>query len=556
MNNYQKLSTYFFLNKKSFILSSITGIFYNVLLVFIPIIQGKLIDLYETSNDKKYIIYFSISFLLLVIFIQINRYLKRFFVRDFANKMVLKQREIFFNNLLTYEIKDLDNKADLVSRAMSDINDTAEGVRKILTEVFDTLILFTGYTISLLVLDYKITLLSYIFIVVSIIVSRSIKGLIYKNVLISKKEASKNKKLTLSLIENEVYYRGFSASSRYLNKYEESSNKLRKTSIKASLLKDAGEPLYMSITLIGLFIVIYYSSLNVINGIWLIGTFSTFLSTYMLVSRKASKLGKLFNASASLSVSWDRIKPYLKNRKIKEFKVESSNNILEVNDLTFGFDETFKVSNVNFKANSGDLIVISGATHSGKTTLLAALSGIYSYTGSIKLNGMELKDVLNTKIDNFISYMESNTKIFSDTIKYNIALDKNIDISKYIKAVYLKEDIDNFNDRENEILNHSASTLSGGQEKRVGIARAISQNSALILLDDAFTAFDINMSLDIIDNIKKLCPSSVVIIVSNNNQILAKASKIIYLKDNTACVSNYDDLLKNNSFTQIIGGNI
>ncbi len=556
MNNYQKLSTYFFLNKKSFILSSITGIFYNVLLVFIPIIQGKLIDLYETSNDKKYIIWFSISFLLLVIFIQINRYLKRFFVRDFANKMVLKQREIFFNNLLTYEIKDLDNKADLVSRAMSDINDTAEGVRKILTEVFDTLILFTGYTISLLVLDYKITLLSYIFIIVSIIVSRSIKGLIYKNVLISKKEASKNKKLTLSLIENEVYYRGFSASSRYLNKYEESSNNLRKTSIKASLLKDAGEPLYMSITLIGLFIVIYYSSLNVINGIWLIGTFSTFLSTYMLVSRKASKLGKLFNASASLSVSWDRIKPYLKNCEIKEVKVESSDNILEVNDLTFGFDETFKVSNINFNGHSGDLIVISGATHSGKTTLLAALSGIYSYTGSIKLNNIELKDVLNTKIDDFISYMESNTKIFSDTIKYNIALDKDIDISEYIKAVYLKEDIDNFKDRENEILNHSASTLSGGQEKRVGIARAISQNSALILLDDAFTAFDINMSLDIIDNIKKLCPSSIVIIVSNNNQILAKANKIIYLKDNTACISNYDNLLKDKSFTQIIGGNI
>ncbi len=556
MNNYQKLSTYFFLNKKSFILSSITGIFYNVLLVFIPIIQGKLIDLYETSNDKKYIIYFSISFLLLVIFIQINRYLKRFFVRDFANKMVLKQREIFFNNLLTYEIKDLDNKADLVSRAMSDINDTAEGVRKILTEVFDTLILFTGYTISLLVLDYKITLLSYIFIIVSIIVSRSIKGLIYKNVLISKKEASKNKKLTLSLIENEVYYRGFSASSRYLNKYEESSNNLRKTSIKASLLKDAGEPLYMSITLIGLFIVIYYSSLNVINGIWLIGTFSTFLSTYMLVSRKASKLGKLFNASASLSVSWDRIKPYLKNQEIKEVKLESNENVLQVNDLTFGFDETFKVSNINFEAHCGDLIAISGATHSGKTTLLAALSGIYSYTGSIKLNGIELKDVLNTKIDNFISYMESNTKIFSDTIKYNIALDKDIDISKYIKAVYLKEDIDNFKDGENEILNHSASTLSGGQEKRVGIARAISQNSALILLDDAFTAFDINMSLDIIDNIKKLCPLSIVIIVSNNNEILANASKIIYLKDNTASVSNYDTLLKDKSFTQIIGGNI
>lgn len=551
-NKYNKLSYYFFLNKKAFILSTISGILYNTLMVFVPLLLGNLIDLYTSSLDKQDIVIKALLFFFLIVFIQFNRYLKRFFVRDFANKMVLNMREIFFNNLLYSDI-DKTSTADLITRAMSDINDTAEGVRKILTEVFDTLILFTGYTISLLILDYKITLLSYISIIVSIIVSRLLKGLIYKNQLEYKKELSKNKKLTLSLITNESNYRSFGASSRYLDKYKKDSLMLKKKSIKANILKDSQEPLYMSISLIGLFIVIYYSSLNVINDVWLIGTFTSFLTTYMLVSRKASKLGKLFNAVASLEVSWTRIKPYLNEIDEKTIEVDS-NNRLKVSNMSFSFDDSFKVSNVSFDAYKGDLIGVCGEVRSGKSMLLKALSGIYSYTGSIKLNDIELIDNQNYQIDNFIAYQGSEMTIFSDTIKYNISLGKDIDINKYLKAVYLDYDVSVLKDRENEKIYHTISTLSGGQTQRLLIARSIASNARLILIDDLFSSFDNDMAVNILNNIKALVPNSIIIFVSNNKDLLSKTNKVIYLTNGIAKVDTYQNLYKLDKFNNLTGG--
>lgn len=552
MNKYNKLSYYFFQNKKSFILSTISGILYNVLMVFIPILLGNLIDLYTSSTNKKDIAIKALLFFLLIVFIQFNRYLKRFFVRDFANKMVLNMREIFFNNLL-YSDLDKSNRADLITRAMSDINDTAEGVRKILTEVFDTLILFTGYTISLLILDYKITLLSYISIIVSIIVSRALKSLIYKNQLAYKKELANNKKLTLSLIKNESNYRSFGASPRYLDKYKKESLTLKKKSIKTSILKDSQEPLYMSISLIGLFIVIYYSSLNVINDIWLIGSFTSFLTTYMLVSRKASKLGKLFNATASLEVSWKRIKPYLNEYEVVTIDVDS-NNRLNVSNMSFSFDDSFKISNITFDAAKGELIGVSGEVRSGKSMLLKALSGIYSYTGSIKLNDIELASVENYKIDNFIAYQEKEGSIFTDTIKSNITLGANLDIDKVLSAVYLDNDISCFKNKENEMIYHTVSNLSGGQTQRLLIARAILSNSRLILLDDLFNSFDNNMSINILNNIRSLVPNSIIIFVSNNKDLLSKTDKVIYLESGKTKVDTYSNLSKINSFNQLMGG--
>ena len=89
--DYSKIRTYFYLNKKSFILASITGIIYNVLMVLVPILMGKLIDLFKVQGDNKKIINYALLFLIFIIFIQINRFFKRYYVRDFANKMVLQK---------------------------------------------------------------------------------------------------------------------------------------------------------------------------------------------------------------------------------------------------------------------------------------------------------------------------------------------------------------------------------------------------------------------------------------------------------------------------------
>ena len=553
---YDKISTYFKLNKKSFIIATITGIIFNGLMAFVPIVQGKLIDAYKEQEDVKYIIYFAMAFLAFVIFIQVNRYFKRYYVRDFSNRMVLQMRTVSFQNLITDDIKEFSNtsKGDIMDKNLSDIKDSAEGVRKILTEVYDSVILMLGYLISMFIMDYKTTLIICAFLVLSIVVANIMKKLIYKSTSEYKKAFFATKDVTLNSLQNEIYYRGFGVSKSYNQKYRDSQDKLEKKSIKAMILKSSLEPTYQAIALIGLFFVIYMCGMKVMNETWLIGTFSAYLTTYVLVANKTSKVGKIFNAITTLKVSWKRCSSYLKAKEPpKEITYPTDKLRLEVNNLTFGFDQSFVLHNISFHLNKGETIGVCGMIHSCKSTLGAALSGLYDYDGSIKLQGVELKEVRNDLANNFISYAPSQTEIFNDTIRYNIAFE-NAEVNKEIHLSYLDEDINSFENKEDELLSHSIANLSGGQQKRLQISRGLYNSPKLIVMDDPFNAIDLEMSKKITDNIIKEYKESIFVLINNQKEILQKMDYIIFLKHDSYIYGTYEEMMKDLDFLKLIGG--
>lgn len=553
---YDKISTYFKLNKKSFIIATITGIIFNGLMAFVPIVQGKLIDAYKEQEDVKYIIYFAIAFLAFVIFIQVNRYFKRYYVRDFYNRMVLQMRTVSFQNLITDDIKEFSNtsKGDIMDKNLSDIKDSAEGVRKILTEVYDSVILMLGYLISMFIMDYKTTLIICAFLVLSIVVANIMKKLIYKSTSEYKKAFFATKDVTLNSLQNEIYYRGFGVSKSYNQKYRDSQDKLEKKSIKAMILKSSLEPTYQAIALIGLFFVIYMCGMKVMNETCLIGTFSAYLTTYVLVANKTSKVGKIFNAITTLKVSWKRCSSYLKAKEPpKEITYPTDKLRLEVNNLTFGFDQSFVLHNISFHLNKGETLGVCGMIHSGKSTLGAALSGLYDYDGSIKLQGVELKEVRNDLANNFISYAPSQTEIFNDTIRYNIAFE-NAEVNKEIHLSYLDEDINSFENKEDELLSHSIANLSGGQQKRLQISRGLYNSPKLIVMDDPFNAIDLEMSKKITDNIIKEYKESIFVLINNQKEILQKMDYIIFLKHDSYIYGTYEEMMKDLDFLKLIGG--
>lgn len=525
-------------------------------MALVPIVQGKLIDAFNAQDDVKYIIKFALTFLTFVIFIQVNRYFKRYYVRDFSNKMVLQMRRVSFKNLITDDISTFitESKGDIMNKNLSDIKDSAEGVRKILTEVYDSIILMLGYLISLMIMDWETTLVITIFLVLSMVFANLMKKIIYKSTSEYKKTFSKSKDVTLNSLKNELYYRGFGVCHKYDAIYQNTQNELEKKSIKSMVFKGSLEPTYQAIALIGLFFVIYFCGIKVTSGTWLVGTFSAYLSTYVLVANKASKVGKVFNAATNFKVSWKRCSPYLERKEMArhgDYKLKG--NRLVVSNLTFGYDKSFMLHNISFDAKCGEAIGICGMIHSGKSTLGGALSGLYDYEGSIKLLGLELKENKNSLIDHYISYAPAEVEIFNDTIKYNIAFE-NKDVEHELKMADLYDDVKEFPLKENEVLSNLAENLSGGQKKRLQIARCLYGSPKLIVLDDPFNAIDIKMSVDILNNIQNNYQESILVIINNQKEILSQMDKIIFLFNDSYIVGTYDELLQNEDFLSILGG--
>ena len=210
---------------------------------------------------------------------------------------------------------------------------------------------------------------------------------------------------------------------------------------------------------------------------------------------------------------------------------------LEVNNLTFGFDQSFVLHNISFHLNKGETLGVCGMIHSGKSTLGAALSGLYDYDGSIKLQGVELKEARNDLANNFISYAPSQTEIFNDTIRYNIAFE-DAEVNKEIHMSYLDEDINSFENKEDELLSHSIANLSGGQQKRLQISRGLYNSPKLIVMDDPFNAIDLEMSKKITDNIIKEYKESIFVLINNQKEILQKIDYIIFLKHDSYIYGN------------------
>lgn len=149
MKHYNKIRYYFYYLWGILVPLTITGILYDSLMSFIPRIEGDAINSIKQQNTDL-IIKSALIFLGLTIFVQINRFLKRYLVRVFSNKMNYLMRNKCFNHMLSLDMAfyEQNKVGDILNKNTTDISDTCESIRKLTTEIFDTVILMIGYIVS------------------------------------------------------------------------------------------------------------------------------------------------------------------------------------------------------------------------------------------------------------------------------------------------------------------------------------------------------------------------------------------------------------------------
>ena len=550
MRRYDKIRGYCKENWLIGVPMCVTALLFNGLMCLIPQIEGKTIDSLKEGNAYRTLQYV-LFFLFLVLFVQFNRFCKRYLVRVFGNKMSLRMRQISFKNLLNKEISYFSSNdvGDILNRNLSDIYDTTEGIRKMTTEVFDTIVLLLGYLISMFLMDYQITLYVLVFILLSIIAAQFMKHFVFKSNKDYKEYLSVNKQLTLTKLNNELYYRGFGVSSNYFKEYDQSLRVLMKKNLKALLFQSSLEPLYLSVAFIGIFFIAYYGGLNVMNEVYEIGTLSAYITTFILVAKKAAKVGKVFNAYQGFKVSWVRCRGYLKNEPIHQEKIEVAEVKMVLSDFGFQYEQGFRLPAFNLTAHKGDLIGICGRVHTGKSTILKALTGMYSYCGSATIGGVEISRLVQDT-HQWIGYCATEVAMFSDTLKNNILLGREGDIEKALSVSCLDVDLEELKGLD-ALMSHSNSNISGGQQKRVQMARTLCTAPSVILLDDPFQSVSPKMAVQMMEGLKRY-KDHIIFFVSNNAVLLQQATQIIYLEETKAYLGTYESLLQQEGFLTLM----
>ncbi|MEG0115452.1 MAG: ABC transporter ATP-binding protein, partial [Hydrogenoanaerobacterium sp.] len=212
--------------------------------------------------------------------------------------------------------------------------------------------------------------------------------------------------------------------------------------------------------------------------------------------------------------------------------------------FTYPAAEKPTVQRISFSAKSGELIGITGPVASGKSTIGLALLGLYPYSGSICFNTKELSSCTSAEISSYLTYAGHESSLLSDTIYNNISLGTGGDIMPVLRDVCFEEDLAKMPQGVQTPVGASGVRLSGGQQARLALARALYCKSPVLVLDDPFAAVDIKTEERIVSNLKQCCKNRIIILISHRIACFKDADKVLLVNDGSAVCSTHDELLK------------
>lgn len=534
---------YFKKEYKNLIIVTITGLIYNIGLVLTPYFEGQmagcLLDILQKKSTYISMVYIVGFYLFSICVVQFSRFLKRNYVRVFANNTNARMKQTLYHQLIGLNHEQVMNEGvgNLLTKALNDVDDCSEGMRKFTTEIFDTGIALCAYICMLFYYDFKLARLCLVFTPFSYILAEKMKKKIQQLSSEYKRVSGVLNEETLDRANNAITYRVYGREENRKQEYETILSAYEKSSIQSNLPIVALPPLYKLISLFGVFCIVYFGSQNVIHSIWNIAAFTTFLSCFSKMADKSSKAAKLFNSVHKAQVSWNRIKSYMQEDRKTSQSVSLPVEKIVFKNVSFHYSNApVLFENVNFELHKGQIFGVTGCVACGKSTLGKLLLGNLKYDGNIFLDGKELKN--QCKNNQFITYLGHDPQLLNDTVENNIALGKEIDVMKLLRMVCLDDEVG----LDTEI-GDKGMRLSGGQAQRLALARALAHKSSIIVLDDPFSSLDVATEKRIFKNIQVYCKDAILILISHRLNIFDQFDNVLYLENKKSHVGSHTVLM-------------
>mgnify|MGYP004525646187 FL=1 len=538
---------YILKEKKYLFLITITGLIYNVGLLAGPYFEGQLagclVDISKNLKTANSMIQLSVIYVCIILLVQCARFLKRYFVRKFGNDINRNLKMDVYKHFV-YDTSNDENAGSIMTKAISDADACSEGIRKFTTEIFDTGIALISYIMMLVLYDAKLTCFVIIFQVISYLIANKLGPVVAKNASNAKESAERLNASTLDRLHLAITYRIYGEESNMHEVYEKDLQDYEDKTVRSNILETSLKPLYEIISMTGIVFIIYFGSKRVVNNLWDIAIFTTYISCFTKMAVKSSKAAKLFNAVQKAKVSWDRIYPIIDNDHEVKNRKPFDVNTVEVCNLSYAYDDQVIFSNVSFQAKKGDIIGITGEIASGKSTLGKVFLENSHYQGKILVNGKQLKDI--EKEYAVTSYMGHNLELFDDTIENNIKFGKEGNILPVLDIVSMKEEVENFSDGIYTKLKEGGIKLSGGQQSRIALARTLYHARGIIVLDDPFSACDKNTEKEIYENIRKEYKDSIIFLISHRLSLFDQMNQVLFIDNQSVESGTHLELLKNN----------
>lgn len=257
------------------------------------------------------------------------------------------------------------------------------------------------------------------------------------------------------------------------------------------------------------------------------------------------------------AVSAKRISAVLKTdasiESLTNGKAVTAVNEIVFDHVTFAYPDGEEpvLKDVSFSVKKGERIAFIGSTGSGKSTLINLLPRFYDVTcGSIRVDGIELKELDLPKWRNQLGFISQKANLFTGTIADNIRFGKeDADKEELIHAAKVAQAYDFIMEKPDgfeEVITEGATNLSGGQKQRLSIARALVRKPLVYVFDDSFSALDFKTDAKLRQDLKQETTQAITMVVAQRISTIMDADQIVVLHEGKVVgKGTHKELLKN-----------
>ena len=547
-----RVLSYFRVEWFPLLLVTLSGLVYNIGLLAAPWFEGRLAqclaDILGGSENAAQMALLVLAYIAVTLLVQAARFIKRFYVRRFANNINRRMKGILYANLVRQSRAALEKEGagELMTKAISDVDDCVEGMRKFTTEVFDTGVALAGYAVMLLVYDWRLAILGLLFTPVSYVCAAGMKKPVQRAGAAYKKAAGALSSATLDRARNAVTYRIYGCEEARMEKYEEALSLSEKTAVRNNVWQSALPPLYLAASEAGTLFILWFGAKNVLGtgwNHWDIAAFTTFLSCFTKLVVKSSKVAKLFNAVQKAEVSWKRIRPLMKTpEQLDALQIPAAQDVT-LKELAFSYGEEPVFSGLSLTAHPGDIIGITGPVACGKSTLGRVFLCEAPYQGSVCFGGRELSALTPRQIAATVGYLGHDPELSADTVQNNVLCGSEQDVMPWLAAAALKEEVLAMEKGTETVIGSGGTRLSGGQAQRLALARTLAHPRPVLVLDDPFSALDRSTEDAIFAELQAYARDKVVFLISHRLYHFPQMQQIIFMEGGRTTVGTHEELM-------------
>ena len=527
----------------------------TLITVAIPLIERSVVDnVIDTQSQALWPL-----LTLLVALGAVNfalSYVRRFVGGRFAFDVQHDLRTALFERLqrLDFARHDQLPTGQIVSRASSDLG-LVQSLLSFLPIATGNVVLLFLSLIVMLVLSPLLTLIVLAIVPALLVVSLRLRATMFPSQWDSLQRAGEVAGVVDEAVSGVRVVKGFGQEDRELAGLADAAQGLYRSRVRTVRLQARYASALQAIPALGQVAVLALGGWLAIEGQITVGTFLAF-STYLVqLLAPVRMFAGMVAVAEQARAGTDRIFELLDSNPLVVERPDAQpltvrHAEIEFDHVTYGYLRSEPVlRDFSLRVASGETVALVGASGSGKSTVSLLLPRFYDVQeGSIRIDGVDVRDVTLDSIRNEIGIVFEDAFLFSDTVRANIAYGRpdatDDDVRRAATVAGAHDFITVLPHGYDTIVGERGLTLSGGQRQRISIARAVLTDPHVLVLDDATSSIDTRTEEQIHATLRELMTGRTTVLIAHRRSTLRLADRIVLVEDGRAAASGtHDELL-------------